>query len=547
MKYKIILFFIVTLFLLMSEGISPAAGGLNVRTEYYEIEVAHEETFSDETFDGNVYADNYEPVNVTVDMTVGYVGTSDAEYTIPYDISTVNTSSIIVTNSTHGNITYTRTNSVVNFSADSTEDTYTIQYDVKAIKKMSVSEYGTCPLHYTSQTTYCSREVVVTPGSLTTYYYRYFINVSRNETNSSHILHNQSIGIFTSFATRDNLTVRVDDSSVNTTASVIGSTLRFNISNEHLAGSLYSLNEGTYYIDVWYNIVTGTPAGGSGGGGGSGGTVGDGVNTTGECVIDGDCYNIYGYSRRYCVNTSCSDTRGVECWADKDCIYKYGIKKPYCVDNDCKSASEIECWYNSDCVRIHGDDKAYCVNYKCKTSPSPISFKVHPTIINVNSVVGDTERFLVTVINYATVPIAVTLDFEGDKSNWIEVEKHQTLWTIDSLDSVSFNIDVTLHDLAKSDMVIMKVKAKRDLASEVEEVPIVLTTIEGKELGTFCDSDIECLSKSCVDSSCVTFTETVPEKRTNYLPHIIVAIVCVVGLVGVLALKSAPAKKKEGQ
>ena len=482
--------------------------------------ILENETYSDETFDGNVYTDNYEPVNVTLNLDSGFVASTVTSYTIPYNLDDVNISSIQVIDKDNVNTTFTRTDNTITFTAFGANDPYTTQYDVKAVKNMTVAEYGTCPLYYTGHTTYCSREVVVTPGSLSTYYYRYFINVTRNETNSSHILHNQSTGIFTTFATRDNLTVRVNDNSINTSVSVIGSTLQYNITNEHQSGSLYSLNEGTYYIDVWYNVVTGTPAGGGGGGGGGGGTVGDGVNTTGECIIDSDCYNLYGYSRRYCVNTSCSEIHGFDCWVDKDCIYKYGIKKPYCVKNDCKSASEIECWYNSDCIAKYGDSKAYCINYECTSSKDALSFDIYPRELNVETIVGDTERYQIRVVNYASEPFAFTLDIEGNHAEWITIPNHQTLWNIDPLKSITFSIDVLMKEPVYNEMSVLRVKAKRELSTDIKELPINFNAIEGKALGVFCDSDLECLSKNCADHKCASLTitdDTTPAKKPNYI------------------------------
>ena len=222
----------------------------------------YNETYSDETFEDNIYADSYETANITLSLNSGFTGINQTYYTIPFDLSLVNTSSITIKNSTDGNITFTKVNSLLNFTVDGSQSPYYITYDVRAIKKMAISEYGTCPVGYQTYTDYCL--LMTSAVDRVTYDYLYYMNVTRNETNQSHILHNQSTSIFTNFGSRNGLTVKLNASSTNTTNTVIGSILQFNVSDSY--NNDYSLDEGIYYINVNYYVpAAAIPPGGGGG------------------------------------------------------------------------------------------------------------------------------------------------------------------------------------------------------------------------------------------------------------------------------------------
>lgn len=252
----------------------------------------YNETYSNEIFPDNVYADEYETANITIDLNSDFSGTNQTYYTIPFDLSLVNTTSITVKNSTDGNITFARVNDLLNFTIDGTQDPYYITYDVKAIDKMTRIEYGECTTGWQQYTNYCL--LMTSTESAVTYNYRYFMNVTRNETNQSHILHNQSTSIFFNFGSRNALSVNVNGSSTNTTATVLGSILQYNITDSHQNGSLYSLNEGIYYIEVIYDVsapaIPTSPGGGSTSSEGDITTCGNGIcdldETSVNCLID---------------------------------------------------------------------------------------------------------------------------------------------------------------------------------------------------------------------------------------------------------------------
>ena len=254
---------------------------------FYSVLVEPYPVIGEEIFDDNVYADNYETANITLSLDPTYTESYTFEYTIPYDINDVNTSSIQVQNMSGDNISYTLTNSVITVITSGTQDPYYITYDVKAVKKMTRAEYGDCPIGWQEYVNHCLLMTSSTSG--VNYKYRYFMNVSRNETNQSNIIHNQSTDILINFGSRNTLTVSVNGSSANTSNTVIGNILQFNISDTHDSDT--SLFEGKYYIEVIYDVFASDIPPSSGGGSTTPTTIcGDGIcdwnENSDNCLID---------------------------------------------------------------------------------------------------------------------------------------------------------------------------------------------------------------------------------------------------------------------
>ena len=215
-----------------------------------------------EIFNDNVYADKYETINITLSLNPAYSNTYTFNYNIPYNIDDVNISSMHVQNMSGDNVSFTYSDGIIIVIADGSQDPYYITYGVKTVKKMTKAEYGDCPTGWQEYANYCL--LMTSTESAVTYNYQYFMNVSRNETNQSHILHNQSTSTFTNFGSRNSLSVNVNGSSINTTANVISNVLQYNISNTH--NNDYGLNEGIYYLEVIYDVsapAIPAPGGGS--------------------------------------------------------------------------------------------------------------------------------------------------------------------------------------------------------------------------------------------------------------------------------------------
>lgn len=252
---------------------------------FYSTVIEPYPVIGEEIFGDNVYADNYETANATLSLDPIYYESHTFNYTIPYNINDVNISSIQVQNISGDNISFTRSNNIITVITDGDEDPYYITYDVKAVKKMTVSEYGSCPVGYQTYVNYCL--LMTSTVDRVTYDYIYYMNVSRDETNQSHILHNQSTTIFTNFGSRNGLTVTLNGSSTNTTNNVIGNTLKFNVSDTF--ANDYSLNEGVYYINTNYYVFAASVT--PGGGGGSSGDADEddtynGISICGNAICE---------------------------------------------------------------------------------------------------------------------------------------------------------------------------------------------------------------------------------------------------------------------
>jgi len=269
-----------------------------------------------------------------------------------------------------------------------------------------------------------------------------------------------------------------------------------------------------------------------------------------ECWIDLDCFNLYGDTKPYCVDGMCqSEPEIIECWIDEVCEVLFPGTKEYCINNLCAPEADVDCWSDDDCRDKYGFGLPYCVNHICSENIEPIAFDVLPKKINVTSIISDTERRKVTIHNYGKDPIRITLEFEGDKSNWITVSSRETMWDVEPMNKTDIYLNILIQHGAENELVTLKAKAVKiddEYDTTTKEVPIYITSIDGKELGDECDSDEECLSKQCTDNKCVPYGYKPPVKPPSYggllIPIGIIGVLILVGWIWVVRSGKRPNK-----
>jgi len=190
-------------------------------------------------------------VNWTVD--VKFVGWGDLNYSLPVGYKDLN-----VTNSSNVQITFTNGTDYVNFTGETSQSNYTINYFTEAVVEMSPPP--SCPDGYTMYSDYCKK--ILTFDDRYEYYYRQWVNVSDENVENFDVYYNISKSRFESWSSATNINYDVNDSAIGVSYNNVGDNVEFKINTSH--GS--SLVEGLHFLDLDYQVSRAETGGGGGGG-----------------------------------------------------------------------------------------------------------------------------------------------------------------------------------------------------------------------------------------------------------------------------------------
>ncbi|PKM92429.1 MAG: hypothetical protein CVU81_00505, partial [Euryarchaeota archaeon HGW-Euryarchaeota-1] len=215
--------------------------------------------FTAETPTENIYVDSYTQITTRTNETIE--AKTQAKYNIPYNITLVNISTIIVRNNQSQNINYTLNGNNITFNISGTNSSYyDIFYDVLFAKEIT---NFTCPSGWTNYNTYCYGEYYY-GGSQYKRYFERQINITTNITALNYpIFYNVSTNQFFGWdAVKNDFKLFYNSSATNVSYNINQNPATFVCGNNHTNGN-YSLFEGIAKINIQYwNPASSTSSGG---------------------------------------------------------------------------------------------------------------------------------------------------------------------------------------------------------------------------------------------------------------------------------------------
>lgn len=222
--------------------------GTTTKTVPYHYNFTFDYYYSTNTSDGKLIVGTL--TNWTIQSQL--VGYGNANYTyLPLGYKNLN-----VTNSSNYPKSFSNSTVSVNFTGQTSESNYTVNYSYTSFKEITISS---CPTDYTNYGSYCRR--TVPSSNRITYYYISYINSSDDNTKYMDVYYNQTI-TKTDWSSGAEKTASVNSSAVGVTLSDYGDTVQIVIYTNH---SSSSLGNGIWEVLLEYYVPLASPPGGGGG------------------------------------------------------------------------------------------------------------------------------------------------------------------------------------------------------------------------------------------------------------------------------------------